>query len=643
MKKTILILAALLILLIPIAGTQTLYETRTAYADGSVSGVYLLGTTSMDGDSSRLFFSMNFYSSGTVGRSCVSIYEEKNGILTDSGRTVDFTGKIKRVRYGFNCLFVHIGDTLYFVDISRSDSTPRAVLLQKELLTFEADEQYVYCVFDGGEGELTYSKTSVTSFADEAYKIPFKGSLLPFSSVVDIHANDGKLYILDGEGKLLIRDVMIDSDVIVKDLELEGSLPEKIVSVGSVTFLVYGAELISVPKSSQETVRLSLSEAGKITVGDVAASENRIYVLDTDDSDGTRDIKEFVYENGTLSYAGVALGNCTLDAELPNFSENTFSNAVISGKYEIVYALSYPSNVVYTHEEGGELYLKGQVLSPDEPVLILNYDTAREFYLIVYKGKLGYIVKNDATLSVAHDLFKEIKPDVAGRYRKGVNQTLTVFSVPSSGGGNAFGRDYPTTGKNSVQVQVLYELQGFDSDGVKWVYAYYRDENGLSRYCFVLSGDLTDSKNGEVVYTLMKASPDFGKKLRVYESDSALSAEVAAVPSGTQVKVYESHENPDGREMCFVKVEVGGKIYSGYVFADKLVKVGELSSNEKVAIGLAILAVSLVAGVIVLVKVVRKKSRKAPDITSGASLSEKPLRKNREKDRDDGYGDDIGF
>lgn len=636
MKKTILILSAVLLVLACAVGT-----TADSYAAEDVSGVYLLGTTTIAGNSSKLYFSMNFYSSGTVGRSCVCVYDVKSDGLTDTGTTIDFGGKIKKIRYGMNCLFVHIGDTLYYVDLKPADPVGRAVLLQKELLTFDADEHFVYCVFQSESGSLIYSKTPLSAFSDQSYTIPYKGSLLPFVQIGDLHADNGKIYFLGEEGKLLIRDVDTDSDVVKtpEDFGLsEGVLPEKVVSFGGNAYIVIGNKLIEV-SSQLETIVLAGSD--NIKVGDSAVVNGRIFILDSNEREGAKDIKEYLFFNGKPEFLRVALSNKTVTRELPDFKESTFDNAVSKGKYELVYALSYPSNVVYACSGKEGVYLEAQLLSPDQPVLILNYDTAKDFYLIAYNGKLGNIVKNDATLSVAHDRFREVRLNDEDRYRRGLNQTLTVFSVPSSGNGNVFGKDYSITDGNNILVQVLYELQGFDSEGVKWVYAYYRDEDGVSRYCFILSGDLTDVKKGEVVYTVMKASPDFGQKLRVYESDSALSDEVTSLPSGTLVNVYERVETSEGA-MCFIKAEVNGTTCSGYVFANKLVEKGKLCSNEKIAIGLISISLLLIAGIIVLIKIAVKKRRKAP-VTNGGSLSEKPAKKTADSADNNANSDDMGF
>lgn len=647
MKRTLILLLLVLTLFSVCSMTASFAMADEAIA---TDGIYLLGTTSMDCDSSRLFFSQNFYSSGDITRSCVKIYLYENGSFVDSGKAVDFSGEIKRIRCGLNKLFVHIGDTLYSVNLNDGVYSSRIIACQSELLTFEADESNVYCIFRSDSNEYKLSVTPIKSLDDEAYMIPYLGNLLPFSSVADIHSNGTYLYLLNGEGSLLKRNLYSSSDVVYKDLSCGDVLPEKVFTLFGKTVFFNGSSYAFIDDNGELTEASHILNASNDTesVIDMITFDGRIYVLNKSKLYGSRELQELKFENDELAVIGAALRGNTISASLPDFEEYTFGNAVLGGQYEIVYAISYPSNVVYTYEGdidkyGKETMLTGRIIPPNEPVLILNYDTAEDFYLIMYDGRLGYIEKHDSTLATVHDVFKEVSPSSSLRHRKNANQTLSVFALPSTEGSNVFLIDnYKIAIDDSIQVKVCYELNGFDSDGVKWVYASFIDESGVIRYGFMLSGDLAASADNEITYTMMKANPKFGQKLKIYESNTPFSEEVASLVSGTIVNVYDEIEEQDNTlMMCYVKVQMqDGTLYSGYVYKSSLIEREELSIYQQFGIAIVITAVFVAIAAVIMIKYIGKnKVLKVSDVVKGDSLSYKSKNKADNK-KEEGFDDD---
>lgn len=647
MKRT-LILLLLVLTLFSVCSVGASFASADE-VEGT-EGIYLLGTTSMDCDSSRLFFSQNFYSSGDVTRSCVKIYLYENGSFVDSGRAVDFSGEIKKIRCGLNRLFVHIGDTLYSVDLNDCLYTVRIIACQSELLTFEANESNIYCVFRSDSDEYKLSVTPIKNLDDEAYMIPSLGNLLPFSSVADIHSNGSYLYILNEEGSLLKRNFYSSSDVVYKDLSCGDELPEKVFTVFDKTVLFNGNTYAFINDNGELTEAAYILDAGENaeSVIDMITIDGRAFVLNKSSLYNSREVQELKFEENELYVIGTALRGNTIVANLPDFEEYTFGNTVLSGQYEMVYAISYPSNVVYTYDGDTDKYgkdtmLTGRIIAPNEPILILNYDTAEDFYLIMYNGRLGYIEKHDSTLAIVHDVFKEVSPSSSHRHRKNANQTLSVFSLPSTDGANAFLIDnYRVDFDNSIQVKVCYELNGFEAEGVKWVYASFIDDSGVIRYGFMLSGDLTDSENNEISYTMMKANPKFGQKLKIYESNTPLSEEVVSLVSGTIVNVYDEIEEQDNElMMCYVKVQMqDGTIYSGYVYKSSLIERDDLSIYQQFGIAIVITAVFVAIAAVIMIKYIGKnKVLKVSDVVKGDSLSYKSKNK-ADKKNEQGFDED---
>jgi len=620
------------------------YDNNYVYAEETTSslmfeGKYLVDATSIDADYSRLFVAENYVAFGSVIKSRISVFSgTEGGELVDTGSAIDFAGRIKRVRYAYNRLFVHIEDTLYMVDLmGNNEDSRRIILIDSNFVAFDVSEVNVYCIFDSVYGD--HSMVNITPLdkliSEEAMINPQESSYIQLLNGVDIHQSGGYLYIFGDGDKLVRRNISAHTDHFYNKITLpEGCTPERVLSFGNEVAVCGGNSLsfLNVNNEEQKMVTLEGDRDYPIHIADVARIGENIFVLDTNDDDGFIDIKRYSSANGAITYHGSVLGNNTVSGELPDFHKSTFENQVLSGRYELAYATAYPSNVIYAVEGAdSECYLKGGILQPHDMIFILNYDTATDFYLIMFDGKLGYIQKHDETLSVAHAGFRSV-PD---KSRRAMNQSLTVFSLPTSVNRNAFAiEQYDIEIGQEFRVNVHYEIRGFDSDNVKWVYASYTNGDGDLRFGFMYKGDLTRVADSGNIYEPMKANPAMGTKLNIYKEASVESEVILSVDSGERIRVYDKVNG-----MYLVGVTVNGVVYTGYVADGLLVATTALTNNDIVGIIAIVSVILLIAAAITFgVYFIRKKAHtvKLDPEESFSAKNRKPSSRKR------GYGDYDG-
>lgn len=603
MKKLPLIISLMFLLCLCIAASGSLRSAEAV----TFEGIYLMGSTSMTDDGTRIYITDNIKTGSGRVRSSVRAFSVTGEVKELGSKT--FQGEIKKVRYGGNKIFVHIGDSFFCCDVfvgedSVEFGTETPLFVYNGLITFDVYGGYLYTLFTK-DGSNYINVTSLTNLPSGG-TTP-EGTLAGVSDPVDICAQGSYLYILDksGDVKMTVSEV----DYVLTGINYGGNTPLRVLRTGSNAAVTDGTNLWILPAAvTGQIVEIPLSAQGmSLSIADAATIGGRRFFLDVSGASGRIDVKEFSFDSVSAVYTGVLLGNNAVMGDLPDFVLNTYSDCVSENYFELAYAVSYPSNVVYTvSDKNSELHLEGVTLNETDLLLLINRSADSDFVLILFNGKIGYIRNDAASLSIVNTRF--VKQTETTRYS--ANQTFSVYSLPSTAArGHYLTAYYSDAIENPVRVSLLYTLSGYDGTE-KWGYISYTDEGGVVRYGFSLLGDVRLPSNEESHYTIMRANPYYGSRLNVYAGAGMLAEVSVTVGSGEKVNVYDFVEG--GRS--YVSVTVDGKMYYGYADSDQLSAVGELTRNEALAIACALVILILIVACIFFVVYYKKHHKQSKEL-----------------------------
>lgn len=599
MKRVLIILTFIILLGLALVA-PTVKEADAVTFDG----VYLVGSTSMTTDGVRLYISENVKTGTDRIRSSVRVFTTDSSV-TEVG-SASFQGEIKRIRYGNNKLFLHIGDTFYCCDVyaglsNVSFGEPVSIYVYEGLITFDVYGDKLYTLFERNNAFFT----NVCSINDLPASGSFpEGTIAGVDNAIDICAQSNYLYILDASGAVKFSANGVDN--IFSNINYDSHTPTRLVRCVSDTAVSDGTRLWILPSSvSGASVYTELSANGTpLSIVDSVILNGKLLFLDISETNGRIDVKEFELQNGTAVYKGVLLGNNAVMGELPEFLNTTFSDNIKSAYYELAYTVAYPSNIVYTiSEKNPDLHLEGTTLTETDTLLLIDRSHDSEFVLVLYDGKLGYIKYDEQAVNIVSASFS--KPQDPTRYS--ANQTFSVYSLPSTAAKGHYLTSFFSNAINRpIRVSLLYTLVGYDSPTEKWGYIAYSDDGGVLRYGFALLGDMRSPSDAETVYTIMRANPDYGTKLNLYNVASPSAEAITTIDSGDTVNVYNYVKD----SMSYVSVSKNGSLLYGYVFSNQLANKDELTRNESLAIVCAFVIVVLIVGCICFVVYNTKKHKK---------------------------------
>ncbi|MEG1923869.1 MAG: hypothetical protein RR307_05380 [Clostridia bacterium] len=577
------------------------------YIDEGFEGVYLIGSTSITTDGELLYICQNVTIMTNNVKSYIMTFRFENGSIVEVGERINFKGEIKRIRYGSGQLFAHIGDSLYMVCNGES----RIISVNENLIAFDADESNIYTLIESVEGKnCLINSTPINDLIDSGTQLPQSGSILGLSNPLDLIESNGNLYILGdmlGIRSVIKRNIMDNSDTIFKNF-VNASAANRIHFFGQSVAICNKGMVWILPESNEKAIPSVSFKANGVDINIVdciTMNNNKEYFLNVCESDGKIEVKEYRIKENTFEFVQSILGNNAVRCNLPDFNKMNIENSITSGKYKLACAMGYPSNLVYTVEGKNKgFYLNGMTLKSTDMFLILDYDSAKEFYLILFDGKLGFISKNVDSLAIKQENFV-ISTHIA---RQSANQKFMVFSLPATTMQNAYATlSVSDAINNPKNVNVIFELNGFDaavSNNAKWTYISYSDKGEL-KYGFALKGDLKEIVQTDTVYTEMRANPEFGAKLNIYSIDSVLSDVVGIVNSGKKVRVYKTNG-----DLYFISVEIDGKTVQGYALSSKLIKKNKFTVNESAGI-LFILGIVALSGFTIFFIVYHKRHNKS--------------------------------
>ncbi len=256
-------------------------------------------------------------------------------------------------------------------------------------------------------------------------------------------------------------------------------------------------------------------------------------------------------------------------------------------------ALRYPSNILFEPSQAEAKYrLDYRILSPDESFVILNYNTEQDYWLIFMDGKVGYIEKDEAAVSLATPITVK---EGDGNYETFGPRT-NVYRLPCAS--DAFVKE--TLTEKKVASVATAQLPSFDKE--VWLYVTYQS-NGTQQKGFVKKADVKQYIPDSGTIERCIANPNFNALLKIYTEMDESAEVVLQVRSGQEISYAGTH---DGWAKV---VMVDGKACEGYV---RLNMTAPLNGTTHYHVG-AIVFASLMAVTIGLLvfAVYRQKHRKS--------------------------------
>ncbi|MDD4290715.1 MAG: hypothetical protein PHX51_00505 [Clostridia bacterium] len=599
--------AAIALILICVAAVfvATVCLDRVAYADYGVreNGVYFVDAKSICVDEDHHVYIADDLHNGS---SLIYLFHGgKSGDLFE--QPISIPGSVSEVRYAANKLYVLADGAIasYSISFEGDDYsiTSQTEFSLTNILGFDVDEGRIVAVVDGEGGLHDNLYVLDVSGGGSWLKVDLLGD-----SFCDVMISDGDIYVLYNKNQLKIFDYDGEYRSLYSITFSELANPLCLAEINGKPFIAGEDLLYEIVCGANVSIKkMSVTPAdgdSSYCIADIAyESESSVYIMNL--SDGVIHVDIYLLNENRLQCIGDYAGDYEILSDELTAIYDTPRDFVFA------YALSYPSNLVYSLCKGAvsDEWLKGsglslsdvshlpQRLNPDTQLLVLNYfDTLDDFLLVFFDGKFGWI-RRDA------DSLRIVRPTESISAKQSAHYSVTVYEYPSVKD-NVYVYEHLDTSEIVMSFTTIFGFNGFGAAS-GWDYVQYKNSAGFTKYGFVLSGELDLKKSNPPTYTLARANPPFGQRLIVYGGNGGEAAMdiVTRVDSGTTLRVFESYET-----MSYIGVYVDNQMYYGYVYSSRICYEG-MTTNEVVVMLVAVITVIILLVCAVLIAKIIKKAK----------------------------------
>ena len=370
---------------------------------------------------------------------------------------------------------------------------------------------------------------------------------------------------------------------------------------------LYSADSVGVVVVGQlscEYTSLLSYEQGNIV--QVTAHGDNLYILNDNNK------IEVFEQNGLGSFDKThTIGNDELNQNAPTVDEFT--------SFTLVESKGYPTNIVFKTTTGNTSI--GNIITDAKEYIVIGYDGDENsnFYYVLLGDKFGWVKKSDNAKSVNNDeKLNVINTSVGGdgfTYKaKFVSmKAVYVSSLPRElfYNNENYRSQYEQSSKNKIEVTIL---QKFSEGDIVWYYVTF-DYNNATHYGFVRDKDvrvyITNSKDdGLTAIGQRKINSALFSTVKVYNNgnpETMTEENYAYDEDGKQIKLSSGTRvtliSIDDNGVAFIQIKKSN-VY-GYVYAENLIGVHQITTNATV--GLSLLAVAVALGVTLTVVFLRRR------------------------------------
>lgn len=353
------------------------------------------------------------------------------------------------------------------------------------------------------------------------------------------------------------------------------------------------------------------------SIEDVATQDSKLYILND--------------KNKVEIYAKAEDGNFALVATIG--SDEVRQNVPTEyTSFTLVRSKGYPTNIVF--RTSGDNSIENIETEAHE-YIVLGYtgDAENKFYYVLIGDKFGWVKKSDGAANVEQDGKLQI---VNTKLTQGVVEykakfislnTVWIYPLPRL---SSTPTAYTQSASDMTEVTVL---QRFTEGETTWYYVEYgegsrgfvKEENLSNLYLFV---DENNLKNADIVGR-RKINSTLFEAVTLYDNPDNLTKEHIAITSnGDKIKLYSGTRVTvisEANGVALIQIVYGdGTLAYGYIDANRLIGVNDITTNAMV--GLIVLAVAIVLTAILVVVFVQRRKKNATKSDS------RPKKEKKEKE-----------
>lgn len=281
--------------------------------------------------------------------------------------------------------------------------------------------------------------------------------------------------------------------------------------------------------------------------------------------------------------------------------------------FTLVRPNGYPANIVYKTEADTSV---SEIITDAEEYVILGYegDEASHYYYVLVGDKFGWVKKSDGAVEPKDDnKLNIVRNDVISGV-EGINaftslNAVYVYTLPLESSQKI------TVTQEVTAVKKVQVLQEYKEGDVTWYYVSY-DEGKTG---FVKKSDVGEihysSENPDkiVVEGMRKINSSLFSAVNLHKTAELKTDELVADYDGNVIKLYSGDRvtliKTEGNS-AFVMVQRGNdhsKDDYGWIEADRLIGVHQITTNA--IVGLSLLAVAVALTTILLIVYFKRKKR----------------------------------
>ena len=342
------------------------------------------------------------------------------------------------------------------------------------------------------------------------------------------------------------------------------------------------------------------------SIKDVCKGQNRLYVLNSQNK-----IEIYSDEHPTFELLDT-IGSDILKQSAPT----------VYTTFTLVRSKGYPSNIVFRTMGNNSIE---EIETEASEYIVLGYDGEADsnFYYVLYGDKFGWVKKSDGAKSVDEDGKLEVVDtkvsDDTFEYKTKFNslKDVVVAQLPRQFfyQSSDYAQTFTQSASNRIEATIL---QKFSEGDKVWYYVTFETNGGL-HFGFVPQNAvgiyITTTSDDVPLKDYLKVNSTLFSAVKVYDNGNKKTMtdeHLAYTKQGDQIKLYSGKrvnviDVKDG--VAFIQVNYNGTYVYGYVFADQLIGVHQVTTNATV--GLSLLAVAVALGVTLTIVFLKRRKRKA--------------------------------